>query len=225
MDHHQRAELLGLLPERRKGRIGQFLAGDIGEDFDALELELLHAALELLRRLVAVGQRHAAERAQPVGVLADIFGDAVVERLRGLDRDLERDRVVELRRPGRDELHVDAHVVHHAKPRVGVADALADVGGLLGHDRLGLGVEKWSSGTLDGSRWGPAISPARGIATWACMSTVMLFGRDCLPGRAALARRGRFVLVPDVGHVPRCCPLSLQFRTRRDAAKRRRRQA
>ena len=42
--------------------------------------------------------------------------------------------------------------------------------------------EKWSSGTLDGSRWGPAISPARGIATWACMSTVVLFGRDCLPG-------------------------------------------
>ena len=80
MDHHQRAELLGLLPERREGRIGQFLAGDVGEDFDALELELLHAALKLLGRLVAVRHRHAAERDQPVGVLADVFGDAVVER-------------------------------------------------------------------------------------------------------------------------------------------------
>ena len=37
MDHHQRAELLGLLPERREGRIGQFLAVDVGEDLHALE--------------------------------------------------------------------------------------------------------------------------------------------------------------------------------------------
>ena len=40
MDHDQRAELLGLLPERRKGRIGQLLAGDVGQDLDALEAEL-----------------------------------------------------------------------------------------------------------------------------------------------------------------------------------------
>ena len=69
-----------------------------------------------------------------------------------------------------------------SKPRVGVADALADVGVLLGHERLGLGVEKWSSGTVDGSRCGAAISAARGTATWACMSTVMLFGRVSRPG-------------------------------------------
>src|SRR5262249_59625164 len=62
MDHDERAELLGLLPERRERRIRQLAAADIGQDLGALEAKLLHAALEFARRLLAVLQRHAAER-------------------------------------------------------------------------------------------------------------------------------------------------------------------
>ena len=71
MDDDQRAELLGLLPERREGRIGQFLAGDVGENLDALELERLHAALELLGGLLAVLHRHGAAGDEAVFVLAE----------------------------------------------------------------------------------------------------------------------------------------------------------
>src|ERR1017187_6105609 len=58
VDNDQRAELLGFLPERREGWIGQFLAGNIGENLDALEAERFHAALEFLGGFVAVLHRH-----------------------------------------------------------------------------------------------------------------------------------------------------------------------
>src|SRR5262245_64536810 len=53
MNDDERVQLLSLFPERREGRIGQFLSGDIGEDLDALELERLHAMLELFCCIVA----------------------------------------------------------------------------------------------------------------------------------------------------------------------------
>ena len=68
MQHHQHAELLSLFPERREGRIRQFLAGDVGQDLHAGEAELFDAALQLLRRLVAVGHRHRAEAFETVGI-------------------------------------------------------------------------------------------------------------------------------------------------------------
>ena len=139
VDQHQRVELLGLLPERRESRIGQLLAVDVGENLDALEAELLHAALELLGRFVAVLHRHAAERDQPVLVLADIFGDAVVERAGGLHADIDGQVVIDLRRRRADELHVDAHLVHHAETLIRGAYARADVGRLLCHQCLRLG--------------------------------------------------------------------------------------
>ena len=140
MDHHQRAELLGLLPERREGRIGQFLAGHVGQDLDALELELLHAALKLLGRLVAVAHRHAAERDQPVGVLADIFGDAVVERRAW---PAPRSRAARCNRaaaaPGEMSC-MSTPMSSIAAKRASVwRMRVADVGCLLGHERLGLG--------------------------------------------------------------------------------------
>jgi len=139
MDQHKRVELLGFFPEWRESRIGQLLAVDVGQDLDALEAELLHAALELLGRLVAVLHRHAAERNQPILVLADIFGDAVVERAGGLHADIDRQVVIDLRRRRADELHVDAHLVHHGKALVRGAHTRSDVGGLLGHQGLRLG--------------------------------------------------------------------------------------
>ena len=111
MNEHDGAELLGLLPERRERRFGQFLAVDVGENLHALELELLHAALELRDGLVAVRHRHGAERREPIRLARHIFADAVIDDARGLDGDVERHRVIALRRRAHDELPVDAHGV------------------------------------------------------------------------------------------------------------------
>ena len=61
---------------------------------------------------------------------------------------------------------------------------LADVGGLLGHQVLGrLASRNGRAGRSTGSRCGPSrFPPPAGIATWACMSTVRLFGRASRPG-------------------------------------------
>ena len=140
MDDDQRAELLGLLPERRESGIGQLPAGDVGENLDALEAELAHAALELLGGLVAVLHRHGAGRDEAVLMLGDEFGDAVVDHLRRRHRVFERDGVIALRRRRHDQLHVDAHLVHVGEALVVLpVDARADVGFLLGVERLGLG--------------------------------------------------------------------------------------
>ena len=203
MDEHQRVELLGLLPERREGRIGQFLAVDVGENLDALDAELLHAALELFGCLVAVLHGNAAERNQPVLVLADVFGDAVVERARRLHADLERQVIIDLRRRRADELHVDAHLVHRGKTLVGRAHACADVGGLLGHQGLGL------RGRGRNQRIGGILEMRRddfGHARHRYMG-VHVDGDALRPLRAARlavrARRRVGVFVPDVGH---CMP-------------------
>src|SRR5439155_3746500 len=47
MQHDKRIELLGFLPERLEGRVGQLASGDVGENLGALETELADAALEL----------------------------------------------------------------------------------------------------------------------------------------------------------------------------------
>ena len=130
MNHHQRAEFFRLFPERREGRIGQFLAGDVGQNLDPGETEFFDAALKLLRRFMAVRHRHRAKALEAVGLLRAERGDAVVDDLRRLDRDVERHRVVALRRRRRDHLHVDAHGVEVGEPPVEAA-ARADIGFLL----------------------------------------------------------------------------------------------
>ena len=97
------------------------------------------AALQLLGRLVAVGHRHRAEALEAVRLAGAVRGNAVVDDLRRLDRDVERHRVIALRRRRRDHLHVDAHGVEIGKP-VLVAGAFANIGFLLLVERLGLGV-------------------------------------------------------------------------------------
>ena len=171
VDHDERAERLGLLPERRERRIGQLAAADVGQNFRALEAELCHAALELVRRLVAVLQRHAAEREETVGRAREKFGDAVVEDLHGFHRDLHRHGEIQLRGRGHHELEIDAHLVEIAQA-----------------------VEKCASGTLAGSRWGFTSAAAAGTPTWEWMSIVVLFGRSSCPGlpcsRAAVGPYG-----------------------------------
>src|SRR6185295_3354125 len=54
MDDDERAELLGLLPKRGKGRMRKLLTVDVGEDLHTLEAELADATLELLCRFVAI---------------------------------------------------------------------------------------------------------------------------------------------------------------------------
>src|SRR5262249_5128642 len=43
VNEHDGAEFLGPPPERRESGVGEFSAGDIGENLHALELELRHA--------------------------------------------------------------------------------------------------------------------------------------------------------------------------------------
>ncbi len=143
MDHHERAKRLGLGPERREGRIGQFLTADIGEDLHTFEVQRLHDALELRSGLVAVLQRHGAERDEPVRRLCDKLRDAVVQYARRLHTDLDRHREIALRRRWHDELHVEAHRVHVLEPVAQAAvlsrHTVAPVGVLLGIERLGVG--------------------------------------------------------------------------------------
>ncbi len=137
MEHHQHTELFCFLPERRESRIGQFLAGDVGDHLHAGEAELLDATLEFFCRFVAIRHRHRAKSLEAVGLLRAERGDAVVHDLRGLHRDLDRHGVVALRWRRRDHLDVNAHGVEISKTLVG-AGVGADVGFLLLVERLGL---------------------------------------------------------------------------------------
>jgi hypothetical protein len=139
VDDDQRAKLLRFFPERRESRIGQFLARDVGEDLHALEPELRHAALQLLGGFIAVGHRHRADCDEAVGLLRDIFGETVIDHAGGLDGDVERHRVVALRRRRRDELHIEAHGVEVGQALVKARNARAQVPFLLFVDGARLG--------------------------------------------------------------------------------------
>src|SRR5664279_1711667 len=221
VDQHQRVELLGFFPERRESRIGQFLAVDVGKNLDALEAERLHAALEFLCRLVAVLHRHAAERNKPVAVLADIFGDAVVEGAGGLHADIDGQVVIDLRRRWADELHVDAHLVHDAKTLVRRAYTRAYVGRLLCHQSLRLGrrvLNQRIGGLLEMRRHDLGDARHRDMRVHIDGET---FRPRLAPRLAVFARRGVRVFVPD-RH--RESPFRVfRVRTRRDAVADRRR--
>ncbi len=139
MQQHERAELLRLLPERRKGRIGQFAARHVGQNLHALELERLDAALELLGGFRTVRHRHGAERDEAVRPSRHIFRDTIVDHARRLHGDIERHRVVALRRRAHHELEVDAHGVEIGEPLVMADHARTPVGVLAHADRLGFG--------------------------------------------------------------------------------------
>src|SRR5215470_14468888 len=51
MDNHDRAEFLSLLPERCEVRIGQFLAGHVGQYLHAFELKRRYTTVEFSRGL------------------------------------------------------------------------------------------------------------------------------------------------------------------------------
>ena len=112
MHHDEGAELLGPGEERTEFRIGQFLAVDIGQDFDALQLQVLHDVVEFAHRDLRLLQGDDAETDEPVGLARAIFRHAVIgEAMRGF-RDLGIDRIITLG-PGarRDDLDIDAHLV------------------------------------------------------------------------------------------------------------------
>jgi len=138
MDEHDRAEFLGLLPERRKGRIGEFLAGHVSQYLHALELERRHAARELARGLVAVGHRDGAQRSETIGLCRHIGRNTVIDHPGGLDGDVRWHRVVALRRRAHDELQVDAHGVEIGKTLVMAGHQPAAVAVLARIERLGL---------------------------------------------------------------------------------------
>ncbi len=73
MDDDERAERLGLLPERGEVRLRELPARNVGQDLRAFHAERRHAALELVRRFRAVKQRHGAERDEAVGLARHVF--------------------------------------------------------------------------------------------------------------------------------------------------------
>ena len=73
--------------------------------------------------------------------------------------------------------------------------------------------EKWSSGTVDVSRCGAAISPARGNRDMGVHVDGEALRPRLAPRLAALARRRRFVLVPHVRH----CLMSSLLKTQKHA--------
>jgi hypothetical protein len=88
----------------------------------------LDAAFKLLGGFLTVRHRRAAEPREAVGLARDIFGDAVVDDLRRLHRDVRWHRVVALRRRRHHQLEIDAHGVEVLEPEVVAGDARADVG-------------------------------------------------------------------------------------------------
>src|SRR5215475_7014052 len=200
MNDDERAQFLSLFPERREGRVGQFLSGDIGEDLDALELERLHTVLKLLCSLFAVLHRHSPAWDKTIAVPRHKFGDALVDHARGWYGIFERDRVIALRRRRHHQLYVDSHVVHDRKTLVIARHAAANVGLLLGIDRLGFGRCEVSTGDraeiemrldeFSGARHGNVRVGIDGDA----------FRPDITPRLAMLARSGVRIFVPDLRH-------------------------
>ena len=111
MHHDEGAELFGPGKERAEFRVGQFLAVDIGQDLDALQLQVIHDVVELADRDLRLLQGHDAEPDKSVGLARAIFRDAVIGEPMGGFGDLGVDRVVALSRRRRHDLNVDAHVV------------------------------------------------------------------------------------------------------------------
>ena len=85
MHEHEQAELADLVPERLERRIVDEFAVELGRDGDALEAELVAAALELLERRGAaerMGMRGADEAA---GIVALGFFRLVVDEPRSVE--------------------------------------------------------------------------------------------------------------------------------------------
>ena len=118
-------------------RIGQFLAVDIGQDLDALQLQVLHDVVEFADRDLRLLQGDDAKPDEPVGLARAIFRDAIVGEAMGGFGDFRIDRVVALARRGRDDLNIDAHLVEIEQAAIDRGHDLADILLLLRVDFLG----------------------------------------------------------------------------------------
>ena len=122
--------------------IGQFLAVDVGQDFDALQFQIVHDVVELADRDLRLLQRHDAEPDKPVGLARAIFDHAIIGEAMGRFCDFRIDRIVALARRRRDDLNIDAHLVEIEQPAIDRGHDLADIFFLLRIDLPGRGVGK-----------------------------------------------------------------------------------
>ena len=109
-DHH--IEFLDAGKEFFEAGAGEIDAPDIGAELDAAEAELLDRAVEFGNGHAGILQRHRAHAHQPVGMLATMAGDMVVDHAATVARHFRRRRIDEVTWIGRDHLHVDAVAVH-----------------------------------------------------------------------------------------------------------------
>src|SRR5207245_4242968 len=110
VDEDERAELLGLGPERMESRIAELLAVDAAADGGAAQPVLLQTGLELLGREVRVLQRHRGEGDEAIRVRRAGLGELLV-----LERDEPAGDVTIGLVPVRidaERLDVDALLVH-----------------------------------------------------------------------------------------------------------------
>src|SRR5882724_1152327 len=103
MHHDECPEMFGPCKEGAEFWIRQFLAIDIGQDFDALQFQILHHVIELADREFWLLQGDDAEPDKAVGLARAIFRYAIVgETMRRLG-DIWIDRVITLRRRRRHD--------------------------------------------------------------------------------------------------------------------------
>src|SRR4029450_7172959 len=119
MEEHQRAELLGGLPERTELRLLERAAVDVIVDLDALEPDLRHAALELPDRRLDVLHGERAEARASLWPRLRHCADLVVGGPRRGQRDLRVEVIVVEPDVRRDDVHVDAQRVHVGGPLLG----------------------------------------------------------------------------------------------------------
>ena len=129
--------------DRKQIGVVEAPAVDVRSDLDALELEIAHAALELVDRKVGLLHRERAQPGEPVGVRRDHGGDVVVEERGQVERVLGLGPVVEHHRNRRQHLDVDPgrRAVFEAPPCVPtVVLDLAEQGPVQDHPRATGGV-------------------------------------------------------------------------------------
>ena len=115
---------------------------DIGQDFDALQFQVLHDVVEFADRDLRLLQGDDAKPDEAVGLARAIFHHAIIGEAVGGFRDFRIDRVIALARRWRHDLNVDTHLVEIEQAAIDRGHDLADVLLLLRIDFPGCGIGK-----------------------------------------------------------------------------------
>ena len=94
VQEYHRAQLLGLAPHFFVLWVGDFRARNVGADFNAFEVELLHAVFKFLHRMLWRLHRQRAQGRETVRVRGGYFRDAFIDGARHFHAQLRLHAVV-----------------------------------------------------------------------------------------------------------------------------------